>query len=133
MARPLRIEFEGALYHVTSLGNARQAIFLDDEDRERFLERLGKVVDRFGWLCHAYCLMTNHYHLLLETPAANLSRGMQLLNGTFTQAFNRRHGRVGHCPSAVLGTADENAGVLAGWESWWRRKATYSNWLDTSC
>ena len=96
MARPLRIEFEGALYHVTSRGNARQAIFLDDEDRERFLERLGKVVDRFGWLCHAYCLMTNHYHLLLETPAANLSRGMQLLNGTFTQAFNRRHGRVGH-------------------------------------
>jgi len=96
MARPLRIEFEGAVYHVTSRGNAQQAIFLDDEDRTRFLERLGQVVDRFEWVCHAYCLMTNHYHLLLETPAANLSRGMQLLNGTFTQGFNRRHGRVGH-------------------------------------
>ncbi len=96
MTRPLRIEFEGAIYHVTSRGNARQAIFLDDEDRENLLERLAKVVDRFGWLCHGYCLMTNHYHLLLETPGANLSRGMQLLNGTFTQGFNRRHGRVGH-------------------------------------
>jgi len=96
MARPLRIEFEGALYHVTSRGNTRQEIFLDKEDRERFLERLGKVVDRLGWICHGYCLMTNHFHLLVETPAANLSRGMQLLNGTYTQGFNRRHGRVGH-------------------------------------
>jgi len=83
MARPLRIEFEGAVYHVTSRGNARQAIFLDDEDRESFLKRLKHVVDRFGWICHGYCLMGNHYHLLLETPAANLSRGMQLLNLSF--------------------------------------------------
>jgi len=96
MARPLRIEFEGAVYHVTSRGNAREDIFLDDEDREEFLERLGQVIDRFGWICHGYCLMTNHYHLLVETPAANLSRGMQLLNGTYTQGFNRRHRRVGH-------------------------------------
>lgn len=94
MARPLRIEFEGAVYHVTSRGNAQQAIFVDDEDRTRFLERLGQVVDRFDWIWHAYCLMSNH--LLLETPAANLSHGMQLLNGTFAQGFNRRHGRVGH-------------------------------------
>jgi REP element-mobilizing transposase RayT len=96
MARPLRIEYEGALYHVTSRGNAQQAIFLDDADRTAFLEVLTDVVERFGWLCHAYCLMTNHYHLLIETPEANLSRGMRQLNGVYTQAFNRRHGRVGH-------------------------------------
>lgn len=96
MARPLRIQFEGAVYHVTSRGNARLDIFLDDTDRARFLKAFGRVVDRFGWICHAYCLMNNHYHLLIETPEANLSRGMQLLNGIYTQAFNRRHGRVGH-------------------------------------
>ena len=96
MARPLRLEFPGAVYHVTSRGNARAAIFLDDEDRPIFLGVLGAVVARFGWLCHAYCLMDNHYHLLLETPDPNLSRGMRQLNGVYTQRFNRRHGRVGH-------------------------------------
>jgi len=85
MARPLRIEFEGALYHITSRGNAREKIFLDDEDRSDFLATLGETVKRFGWICRAYCLMSNHYHLLLETPAPNLSRGMQLLNGVYTQ------------------------------------------------
>lgn len=96
MARPLRIEFSGALYHVTSRGDRREDIFEDDEDRVRFLEVLGEVVTRFRWLCHAYCLMTNHYHLLVETPEANLSRGMRHLNGVYTQASNRRHGRSGH-------------------------------------
>jgi putative transposase len=96
MARPLRLEYEGALYHVTSRGNARESIFLYDEDRSRFLEIVADVVKRFGWICHAYCLMTNHYHLLIETPDAGLSRGMQLLNGVYTQWFNRRHDRVGH-------------------------------------
>jgi len=96
MARPLRIEYEGAVYHVTSRGNGRQSIFLVDSDRELFLEVLGDSVKRFGWLCHAYCLMTNHYHLLIETPEANLSRGMRHLNGVYTQAFNRRHLRSGH-------------------------------------
>jgi len=96
MARPLRLEFEGALYHITSRGNASESIFLNDGDRVRFLEILADVVDRFGWICHAYCLMTNHYHLLIETPDANLSRGMHLLNGTYTQWFNHRHDRVGH-------------------------------------
>ncbi len=96
MARPLRIEYEGALYHVTSRGNAGTMIFLDDPDRVRFLEILKSVVDRFGWICHAYCLMGNHYHLLVETPQPNLSRGMQHLNGVYTQWFNRRHARSGH-------------------------------------
>ena len=96
MARPLRIEFEGAVYHVTSRGDERRGIFLDDADRDAFLEVLSDVVGRFGWLCHAYCLMTNHYHLLIETPDANLSRGMRHLNGVYTQRFNRTHERVGH-------------------------------------
>jgi len=96
MARPLRIEYEGAVYHVTSRGNARADIYLSDEDREMFLEVLGHVVDRFGWICHAYCLMGNHYHLMIETPQGNLSRGMRQLNGMYTQRFNREHGRVGH-------------------------------------
>jgi len=96
MARPLRIEFAGALYHVTSRGNARAEIFDDDTDREIFLKVLGQVVGRFNWLCHAYCLMDNHYHLLIETPEGNLSTGMRQLNGVYTQAFNRAHGRDGH-------------------------------------
>jgi len=96
MARPLRIEYEGALYHITSRGNAKTNIFRDDTDRIRFLEILKNVVDRFGWICHAYCLMDNHYHLLVETPRPNLSRGMHHLNGVYTQWFNRRHARYGH-------------------------------------
>ena len=96
MVRPLRLEYEDAVYHITSRGNARESIFLGESDQSRFLEILAGVVERCGWLCHAYCLMTNHYHLLVETPEANLSRGMQLLNGIYTQWFNRRHGRVGH-------------------------------------
>lgn len=96
MARPLRIEYEGALYHITSRGNAGGKIFLADKDRLSFLDVLGGVVSRFRWICHAYCLMSNHYHLLIETPSANLSRGMQFLNGVYTQRFNRRHRRSGH-------------------------------------
>jgi len=96
MARPLRLEYAGALYYVAAQGNARQEIFLDDTDRVRFLDVLADVVDRFQWICYAYCLMRNHYHLLVETPEANLSRGMRQLNGVYTQAFNRRHGRTGH-------------------------------------
>lgn len=96
MSRPLRIEFPGALYHITGRGNARQRIYQDDADRERFLATLAHVVDRYGWLCHAYCLMDNHYHLLIETPKANLSLGMRQINGLYTQTYNRRHRRVGH-------------------------------------
>ncbi len=96
MARPLRIEYPGAIYHITSRGNARQPIYKDDKDCETFLELLGSVVSRYGWICHAYCLMGNHYHLLIETPDGNLSQGMRQLNGIYTQHFNRRHGRVGH-------------------------------------
>ena len=96
MARPLRIEFDGAIYHVTSRGNARADIFADDQDRQTFLKCLGKVIAGFHWLCHAYCLMDNHYHLVVETPEANLARGMRQLNGVYTQIYNRRHRTVGH-------------------------------------
>ena len=96
MARPLRIEYENALYHVTSRGNARANIYSTDSDRHCFLEILGEVVSRLGWICHAYCLMSNHYHLVVETPAPNLSKGMQLLNGIYTQRFNRAEKRSGH-------------------------------------
>jgi REP element-mobilizing transposase RayT len=96
MARPIRLEFPGALYHVTARGNARQDIYLDNEDRRIFLDVLSRVVTRFNWLCHAYCLMPNHYHFVIETPEGNLSIGMRQLNGVYTQRFNRRHGRVGH-------------------------------------
>ncbi len=96
MARPLRIEFAGALYHVTSRGDGREDIYLDDEDRRIYLEVLRDVCERFNWVVHAYCLMTNHYHLLIETPDSNLSMGMRQLNGVYTQRFNRKNNRVGH-------------------------------------
>lgn len=96
MARQLRIEYPNAVYHVTSRGNARADVYLDDADREAFLGVVGKVVKRYNWLCHAYCLMDNHYHLIIETPDCNLSQGMRQLNGIYTQTFNRRHSRVGH-------------------------------------
>jgi putative transposase len=96
MARPLRIEYDGAVYHVTSRGNVRQDIFLDEGDKEEFLDILCSVVKRFNWLLHAYCLMDNHYHLLIETQDGNLSAGMRQLNGIYTQRINRRHNRVGH-------------------------------------
>ncbi len=96
MARQLRLEYEGALYHITSRGNAGAAIYLDDEDRTRFLDVLGREVKQQGWQCYAYCLMDDHYHLLVETPEPNLSKGMRRLNQVYTQGFNRRYGRVGH-------------------------------------
>lgn len=96
MARPLRIEFENALYHVTSRGNERRAIFRDNRDRLMFLQLLGEAATRFGWSVTAYVLMTNHYHLVVRTPEPNLSRGMQWLNGTYAGWFNRRHERSGH-------------------------------------
>lgn len=96
MARPLRIEYDGAIYHVTSRGNAKKPIFKDDKDRLAFLDILQQVNHRYNWHCHAYCLMKNHYHLVIETPDGNLSKGMRQFNGVYTQAFNRRHKRVGH-------------------------------------
>jgi len=96
MARPLRIEYPGAVYHVLSRGNAKQTIFRDVRDRKRFLEKLGLAASHYNFFVHAYCLMDNHYHLVVETPDGNLSMAMRQLNGPYTQYFNRRHETVGH-------------------------------------
>ncbi len=96
MARPLRVLFPGAFYHVTSRGNNRARVFKESADYESFLDVFAHVVDRYGWLCHSSCLLGNHYHLLLETPQPNLPTGMRQLNGVFTQQYNRRRARCGH-------------------------------------
>ena len=96
MARPLRIEYSGALYHVTSRGNDLGDIFLNDSDRNIWLQLFADVCMRYKWLCHSYCLMTNHYHIVIETTDANLSKGMRHLNGVYTQKFNYHHNHVGH-------------------------------------
>jgi len=96
MPRKPRIEYAGAIYHVMCRGNRREAIFRNGRDSEMFLDTLGEAVGRCGWQVHAYVLMGNHYHMLLETPEANLVAGMQWLQGTYTQRFNVRHGECGH-------------------------------------
>jgi len=96
MARPWRIQFPDAIYHVTARGNNRQAIFLLDSDRHDFLLLLARASDRFGLQLFAFCLMTNHYHLFLRTPDANLAASLQWLNATYTARFHRRHRRNGH-------------------------------------
>jgi putative transposase len=96
MTRPLRLEFPGALYHVTARGNRRNPIFRDDADRRAWLDVLGRVCERHHFVIHSFCQMTNHYHLLIETVEANLAQGMRQLNGVYTQHFNWRHSLVGH-------------------------------------
>jgi len=96
MARPIRVEFENAVYHVTARGNALGDIYRDVPDRQRFLETLDEAVERFGVVVHAFCLMSNHYHLLLQTPRANLTDAAGWLQATYSIRFNRRHHRSGH-------------------------------------
>ena len=96
LARQPRVQFEGATYHIVTRGVRKLPLFTDDRDRECFLELLDLTVARYGWELHAYCLMTNHFHLLLATPGANVSAGMQYLNGCYAQWFNWRHGYEGH-------------------------------------
>ncbi len=96
MVRPARIEYEGAFYHVMNRGNRKEDIFLDDEDRDKFCKILGKVEARYKIIIYSFVLMTNHYHLLIETPLGNLSRAVQRLNGDYASYFSRRHKRPGH-------------------------------------
>ena len=96
MARKLRVEYPGAMYHVMNRGDRREAIFRDDEDRERFVQTLGEACLKTGWKVHAYCLMPNHFHLVIETPRANLVAGMKWFLGVYTSRFNRRHKLFGH-------------------------------------
>jgi putative transposase len=96
MARQLRIQYEGAIYHLMSRGDRREEIFRDDLDRRSFLQTLGATSQKTGWQVHAYCLMGNHFHLVVETPRANLIEGMKWFLGTYTMRFNRRHKLSGH-------------------------------------
>src|SRR5438105_1087717 len=96
MARPLRPQIEDGIYHVTSRGNRQQEIYADAADRNYFFQLLRRNVERYGWLVHAYCLMTNHYHVLLETPQPNISTAMQRLNSMYAGWFNWRHRFSGH-------------------------------------
>jgi putative transposase len=96
MARQLRIEFEGAFYHITSRGNQRERVYFEDGDRERFLEILKRTRERYGYQLHAYVLMDNHYHLMVETPKANISQTMQNINTSYTVYINKKHRRSGH-------------------------------------
>ncbi|MGC2062405.1 MAG: transposase [Thermodesulfovibrionales bacterium] len=117
MARPLRIEYAGAFYHITARGNERKEIFRDDKDRERFLGYLETAVGRYKAVIYVYCLMGNHYHLLLSTPMGNLSQIMRHINGGYTTYFNKRHKRFGHLfqgrYKAILVDADPYAGELS--------------------
>ncbi|MDK2846472.1 MAG: REP-associated tyrosine transposase [Synergistales bacterium] len=117
MARPLRIEYPGALYHVTSRGNEKKDIFRGIKDREKFLSYLSSAWERYGAVFHAYCLMSNHFHLMVETPLGNLSRIMKHLNGSYTTYFNLKHKRVGHLLQsrykAILVQADTYAAELS--------------------
>lgn len=96
MSRQLRIQFPGAIYHVTSRGDRRQAIVIDDLDRDTFFQRIGKSVEKYSWQMFAAVLMTNHFHLFFRTPQANLSSGMQFLSGGYASWWNARHGYTGH-------------------------------------
>jgi REP element-mobilizing transposase RayT len=96
MARPLRIEYPGAFYHVTCRGNERREIFADDRDRKRFLEILAESKEIYGVEVHGYVVMANHFHLMVMTPEANLQKFMQRFNTSYTVYFNRRHRRSGH-------------------------------------
>lgn len=145
MSRPLRPDHAGALWHITCRGNEKREVFRDRFDRQEILLLIGRVVEVMRWRIHAYVLMGNHYHLLMETPEPNLSRGMHQLNGTYTQHFNRRHERVGHLFQgrfqSVLVEKDAHlleliryvvlnpvrAGIVARPEQW-----DWSNYLATS-
>jgi putative transposase len=155
MARRLREELEGGVFHVFARGNGKQLIYLDDVDRRIYLAALGGVVRRTGWRCLAFCLMHNHLHLLLETPNANLASGMQRLHTLYAQSFNKRHGRHGHLFQGRYGAVrirtDEQlwtvahylaqnpveAGLCRGPREWpWSSYATVAAghspaWLDT--
>lgn len=117
MARPLRIEYPGAFYHITARGNERKDIFRGESDRKRFLAYLETAVIRYKAVIHVYCLMNNHYHLLMSTPAGNLSQILRHINGAYTVYYNKRHHRFGHLfqgrYKAILVEADEYAGELS--------------------
>lgn len=121
MSRSLRIDLAGGVYHVTARGDRREAIYFGDADRRAWLDLLGAVCERYNWRCHAYCQMTNHYHVVVETPEGNLSQGMRQLSGVYTQHINHACRRVGHLFQGRY------KGILV------KRKRICSNWRVTWC
>ena len=119
MSRQIRIQFPGALFHITSRGNEQRDVFLHDDDRRLFLSLLGDAVEKFKWIVTAYALMTNHFHILLELTVGSLSSGMQWLNGKYVKNFNKRHGRVGHLFQGRF------TGKLVQKESYWQTLLRY--------
>ena len=132
MARPLRIEFAGALCHLTCRGDRREAIFEDDEDRETFLGVCAEVAARYHWRCYAYCVMPDHYHPLLETVEGRLSQGMRHLNGVHTQASNRRHRKAGHLfQGRFPGMLVDKDAYLLEWSRYGARNPVRAKIVDT--
>jgi len=117
MARPLRIEYPGAYYHVTSRGNEQKDVFKSQRDREKFLTYLESAVVRYGAVIHAWCLMSNHYHLLMETPSGNLSQIMRHINGAYTTYFNVKRKRAGHSPKQGKTTGKSAGCYLLFWST----------------
>ena len=134
MSRPLRIEVPGGLFHITARGDRAEPIYLTNEDRHRWLSLFGQVCQRHNWVCHAYCLMDNHFHIVVETVDGGLSAGMRQLNGVYTQRHNHTHGHVGHVfqgrfhavlvqrESYLLELARNAAPLLQPWPISWRSR-----------
>jgi len=110
MARKLRVEYPGAIYHVVNRGDQREPIFRDGQDRQRFIHTLAEACGKTGWQVLALCLMPNHFHLVIETPRGNLVAGMKWFLGTYTGRYNRRHKLCGHSVQRAL------QGLDRGWE-----------------
>ena len=113
MARKLRVQYPGAVYHVMNRGDRREPIYADDQDRLLFLDTLAEACEKTDWQVHAWCLMSNHFHLVSETPRGNLVHGMQWLLGVYTNRFNHRHKEFGHLFQRSL------QGAAGGWVRKW--------------
>ncbi|HZR16968.1 MAG TPA: transposase [Verrucomicrobiae bacterium] len=120
MPRQVRIQYPGAIYHVMSRGNRRQEIYLNDVDRQDFLKTLAEACQTTGWGIHAFCLMSNHYHLLLETPNANLMPGMAWHQSTYTIRLNHRHKLIGHVDGSDRRKIHASASAALGWRRCFR-------------
>jgi putative transposase len=113
MARKLRVQYPGAIYHAMNRGDRREPIFLDDKDRHQFLRTLGEACEKTDWQVHAWCLMNNHFHLVVETPSANLVEGMRWFLAVYTNRFNHRHREFGHVFQAATKRCWSMAAAMA--------------------
>ena len=119
MARKLRIQYPGAIYHVMNRGDHQERIFGDDRDRRQFLATLGEDCEKTGWQVHSFCLMSNHFHLVIETPSPNLVEGMKWLPGVYTRRFNVRHNVFGHLFSGRYKALIVDGSATGGFQEWY--------------